>query len=94
MELSFSSCISVPENVLFRQLDEESVILHLDNEMYYGLDAVGTRMWTALTESENIQTAFDVLIDEFDVNPDTLQKDLGDLIDTLLTKGLLEIRDP
>ena len=93
MELSFSKRISVPENVLFRQLDDESVILHLDNEIYYGLDEVGTRMWTALTESENIQAAFNVLIDEFDVKPDTLQKDLGALIEKLLTKGLLEIQN-
>lgn len=94
MELSLSSHVSIPDNVLFRQLEEESVILHLETEMYYGLDDVGTRMWTVLTASESVRAAFEVLTAEYDTEPEILQKDLTGLIENLVDKGLLEIQKP
>lgn len=42
MAISFSDRVRVPDDVLISNLQEESVILNLDNERYYGLDDVGT----------------------------------------------------
>ena len=94
MAISFSNRVNVPDNVLFRQLEEESVILHLNTESYYGLDDVGTRMWTVLTGSETIQAAFETLTAEYDAEPEVLQKDLTGLIENLLDKELLELNKP
>ena len=94
MGISLSSRVGIPENILFRQLEDESVLLHLNKEMYYGLDDVGTRMWIVLAESESIREAFDVLSAEYDIEPDVLEKDLIGLIEHLLNKGLLEIQKP
>ena len=94
MGISFSTRVSVPDNVLFRQLEDESVILHLNKEVYYGLDDVGTRMWTVLAESETIQAAFDILADEYDIDPKSLENDLTGLVEKLVDKGLLEIEKP
>jgi len=33
--------------------------LNLKREDYLGLDAVGTRMWTLLTEMDSIQNAYE-----------------------------------
>ncbi len=94
MGISLGSRVGIPETVLFRQLEDESVLLHLNKEMYYGLDDVGTRMWTVLAESESIREAFDVLAAEYDIEPDALEKDLIGLIENLINKGLLEIQKP
>ena len=94
MTFSFSARVGIPDNVLFRQLEDESVLLHLNSEMYYGLDDVGTRMWTVLTESESVQAAFDLLAAEYDIEPQALQQDLTELIEKLVDKGLLEIQQP
>ena len=94
MGISFSTRVSVPDNVLFRQLEDESVILHLNKEVYYGLDDVGTRMWTVLAKSETIQAAFDILADEYDTDPESLENDLTGLVEKLVDKGLLEIEKP
>lgn len=93
MPISFSARVSVPPNVLFRQLDQESVILSLDTELYYGLDAVGTDMWQTLTSSDSIQVAYDALLGEYDVTPETLRTDLEQLIDKLVADGLLTVTD-
>jgi hypothetical protein len=93
MPLSFTQRVSVPDNVMFRELDGESVILDLDSESYFGLDEIGTRMWLAITAATSIQDAFDTLSAEYEVEPDTLRDDLNELLDTLIDRGLIEVPD-
>jgi hypothetical protein len=90
---SFSARIVVPADVLFRQLDQEAVILNLDSGLYFGLDAVGTDMWRALTTSDSIQAAYEKLLDEYDVAPDALRGDLEELIEKLAADGLLTVAE-
>ena len=89
MTISFSDRVRVPDEVLISNLQEESVILNLDSERYYGLDGVGTRFLSVLNESESIEAAYEVLRDEFDVDAQSLRQDLLDLIDNLLEQGIL-----
>jgi hypothetical protein len=89
----FSNRVIVPDTVLFRDLDGEAVILNLDTESYLGLDDVGTRMWTALTSQPSIQAAYDVLLAEFDVSPETLRADMERLIGEMLEHGLITLKD-
>lgn len=83
--------LTAPEHVMFRELDGEAVLLNLQNEMYYGLDEVGTRMWQLLTTSESVQAAMDSMLEEFDVTPETLEQDVARMIQELQEHGLLEI---
>jgi hypothetical protein len=89
--VSFNQRISVPVDVLVQELQGESVLLNLNSERYFGLDEVGTRMWTVLSKSQSIQQAYDALLAEYDVEPDVLRRDLVDLIDKLVDRGLVEI---
>ena len=93
MDVSFSQKVSSPEDVLFRDMGGESVLLNLDNENYYGLDEVGTRMWDVLTTSTSIQTAYETLLAEYDVAPEVLQQDITRLVEDLVAQGLLELSD-
>jgi hypothetical protein len=89
--ISFADRVKVPDAVLISGLDEESVILNLDSERYYGLDDVGTRMLTVLTTSDSIESAFEKLLDEYEVDRELLRRDLTTLIDRLVEQGLVEI---
>ena len=83
--------IRVPENVLFRELDGESVILNVDDDRYYGLDDIGTRIWQVLTECGSLERTFQALKAEYDVDPGTLRRDISGLVDKLTEKGLLDV---
>ena len=87
----FSQHISVPDDVLIRELGGESIILYLATEHYYGLDDIGTRMWQALSSSDTIQEAYDTLLLEYDVEPQRLQRDLQELVTQLVASSLLQI---
>jgi Coenzyme PQQ synthesis protein D (PqqD) len=89
MTISFSDRVTVPDDVLISRLQEESVILNLDSERYYGLDDVGTRFLSALTTSDSIETAYDQLRHEYDVDPQVLRNDLLALVENLIDQGLL-----
>ena len=79
----------VPDDVLISNLQDESVILNLDSERYYGLDDVGTRFLSVVTTSESIESAYARLRGEYDVDPDILRNDLLALIENLIDRGLL-----
>lgn len=81
----------VPSDVLISNVGGESVILNLNSERYFGLDQVGARMLAVLTTSDSIQTAFETLLEEYEVENEALRQDLVDLIDRLIEQGLLEI---
>jgi hypothetical protein len=91
--IPFSARVSVPEGVLVRNLEGESVVLNLETEKYFGLDEVGTRMWTLLTEAGNIQSAYDRLVAEYDVEPAQLRADMEKLISELVEHGLLTVSE-
>ena len=82
------------DDVLISNLQEEAVILNLDSERYYGLDDVGTRFLSVLNTSESIEAAYEVLHDEYDVDPQNLRQDLLDLTENLLQQGILIRANP
>lgn len=91
MTISFADRVRVPDDVLISNLQEESVILNLNSERYFGLDNVGTRMLAVLGNSESIETAYESLLSEYDVDPQVLRQDLTSLIESLLQQGLLTV---
>jgi coenzyme PQQ synthesis protein D (PqqD) len=89
--ISFADRVRVPDDVLISNLQDESVILNLNSERYFGLDNVGTRMLTVLSTSNSIEAAYELLLNEYDVDPHLLRQDLISLIENLVEQGLLEI---
>ena len=81
----------VPANVLIRQLDGESVLLNLESERYFGLDATGTRMWEVVTTQPCIASAFEKLQEEYEVEPEILRTHLTELLSGLVENGLLQV---
>ena len=89
--MEFLNRAMVPGHVLIRHMDGESVLLNLETEKYFGLDAMGTRMWEQVTTARNIDAAFVLLLDEFDVEPATLREHLSELLNRLVENGLLTV---
>ena len=81
----------MPQHVLVRQLEGESVLLNLESERYFGLDATGTRMWELVTTEPNVGAAFEKLLAEFDVEPEPLRNHLNELLSGLVENGLLQV---
>ncbi len=90
MTIAFTSRVVVPGHVLVQQVAGEAVLLNLQSERYFGLDGVGTRMWNLITTSDSIQSAYEALLSEYEVDADQLRRDVQNLVGNLLENGLLE----
>lgn len=77
--------------VVWRELAGEAVLLDLDGERYFGLDEVGTRVWTLIEEPRALAEVHGALLAEYAVGADELWRDLVELVDRLVTAGLAEV---
>ena len=77
-------------NVLFVELNNAMVLLDSENEQYWGLNEVGARMWQLLGETSDFTAVQRQLLDEYEVDADTLREDLTSLVTQLLDAKLLE----
>jgi hypothetical protein len=91
-QVSLDTALVVPEDVIFRELDGEAIILNLATGMYFGLDEVGTRVWALVTESGSLRRAVDVMVDEFEVERPALEGDVIGLATQLIDKGLFAVK--
>lgn len=85
--------LRVSDDVVFRELDGEAVILNLASGTYFGLDEVGTRFWRLIEHDDRVDTALATLEREYDVSAEVLRADLERLVAALVGKGLMVPED-
>lgn len=81
--------LHIPDDIVFRDIAGEAVVLNLSTGMYFGLDAVGTRIWHLLAEHGSSEPVIGALLAEYDVEEERLRRDVDALIQQLLNKGLV-----
>ena len=80
---------SLSRDTLASAVGDETVILHMKSGSYFGLNAVGTRIWTLLNEGFSPAAIRAQLAEEFDVAPDVLETDLRDLLAELVAHDII-----
>ncbi|MFO0586342.1 MAG: PqqD family protein [Polyangiaceae bacterium] len=87
-----TTTIARSEGVLSRVLDGEAVLLDTEGGAYFGLNAVGTRVWELIGSGGTTEDALlTTLLTEFDVTRDVLAKDLRDLLAGLEQRHLIQV---
>ena len=80
------------ESVFAQEVDGEMVLLDMNSENYFGLDEVGTTIWQAMQEKEVLQEVYDAMLEQYEVKPEVLERDLLDFVRKLDESGLVEIK--
>ena len=83
--------VAPSEDAVFRELDGQSVLLNLSTGMYFGLDPVGTQVWQLAAEDGSLRAVRQRLIEIYDADSDTIERDLLVLAEALVAKGLWSI---
>jgi hypothetical protein len=68
---------------------DETVILHLVNGTYYGLDPVGTRIWAMLKDRVAARDICQRLADEYEIEIATIEADTRQFLGDLEAQGIL-----
>ncbi len=91
--VSGQSTVVAAKDQVSCDLAGEAAILNLQAGVYYGLDAVGARVWHLLQEPRTVQDIRDTILMEYEVERDRCERDLLALLQDLAAAGLIEVRD-
>jgi hypothetical protein len=81
--------LTISTNAVARQVGDDTVILHLGSGTYFGLDAVGARIWQLMEEGKSVNEICDVMLDEYEVSREDLEHDITGLIKDLVAQDLV-----
>lgn len=90
VELSLASRVTIPEAVVSRDLGGETVVLNLETGVYFGLDPVGTDIWTALGTGATLQETADQLQAKYDATAEVVAADVLRFVGQMAAKGLVQ----
>jgi hypothetical protein len=91
MDPALTDSLTIPRDVLFRELDDEGVLLNLKTGIYFGLNPVGTRIWQLVAEHGSLERVLDVMLQEYEIGRRELASDLLELSRQLCAGGLAEV---
>ena len=76
-------------DVLYRDLEGQAVILDLSSGLYFGLNEVGTRIWTLMSEGRGVDDIAQILSREYEADVKTIERDIQNLADALRARNLI-----
>jgi len=89
--MNLNAKVTFADTVFAQEVDGEMVLLDMNSENYFGLDAVGTDIWQAMQEKETLQNVLEVLLEQYEVEEGVLKKDLLTFVDKLQESGLVKV---
>jgi hypothetical protein len=92
IELSTTQLVVAAPEQISCDLGGEEVILDLNTGVYYGLNPVGSRIWSLIHEPRSTQEILDVMMSEYEVNHYECEQQVLDFLNELAERGLVEIK--
>ncbi len=83
--------VRVPDHVVQRAFESETVVLNLHTGEYHGLNHTAARMLEALREHGSVPATAEVIAREFQLPVEKVTGDLTDLCADLAFRSLIEI---
>ncbi len=92
--LNASTVVTRTSGLIESTIDNEIVALNIETGTCYGLNAVGSRIWTLLANPIRISEICATLVDEYQVEAATCEGEVLDLIGHLLEENLVITANP
>lgn len=80
----------ISADAVANQVGDETVILHMGNGTYYGLDTIGTALWDGFVAGKTPIEVCDHITAEYDVERETVLADMRQFLSDLADHGLVE----
>jgi hypothetical protein len=82
--------VRVSDQVVYEVVDREAVVLDLVSGRYFQLNEVATRALELIGETGDFGAVEEKIAREYEVDRGVLASDLGQLVDELRARGLLD----
>lgn len=78
-------------DVVHETIDGETVIVNLENGIYYSLRNSGVDIWNLLETGANLDELGEAMISRFDGSPDEIRRAITELLVALQQEGLVKV---
>lgn len=75
--------------VLSQNIDDETVLLDMKSENYFGINDVGSRVLEILRPGADLDSIVETLANEYEVERSQLEDDISELLQQFLDAGLI-----
>ena len=86
-----SSVVVAADHQTSTEVEGESVILDLEDGIYYGLNPMGARIWSEIQEPTAVEEIIVAITAEYDVNSEQCRRDVISLLQDLRENNLIEV---
>jgi hypothetical protein len=93
MSMELTAQVRLAKDVLMQKVGDDAILLNLSTENYFTLDEVGTRIVTALQESDSLKQAVWKLVGIYEVDESKLTSDAVRLVEECEQHGLLQVTE-
>ncbi|MCP4960587.1 MAG: PqqD family protein [Actinomycetia bacterium] len=94
MTVSLDTVIRRSTEILHSDLGDQAVMMDLDAGAYYGLNAVGARIWTLADEPVALTKVVDRLLEEFEVERDECESAVAEFVADMIERKVVEVMEP
>jgi hypothetical protein len=75
-------------------VDEEIFMLSLRAGAYFGLNPIGSEIWTLLAKPRRLGDLCAMLSQMYEIDTETILRDTSGFLEALLARGLVRLVDP
>lgn len=94
-QATVKTILSRNEDILFAPINQDqAVMMSLESQRYYGLDAVGLRIWEILDAPRSIDEIVTQILSEFSVDQPTCQSAVLRFAQEMIDHGVARVVTP
>jgi hypothetical protein len=88
-DISPDTVLQRKSDLLFNEIDDEVVMLSIENNEYYGMDKVGSRIWELIKQPVSFKVLVAKLMEEYEVSEQQCSEDILTFLNKLTDKKLI-----
>ena len=91
--ITLDSVVSQSPELVATDIDGQTAILSIQSGAYFGLDGVGTRIWSLLVQPEKVNRLCECLLGEYHVERTQCEQQVLAFLQKMAEANLLNVQD-
>ena len=88
-EIGLDTCIKRAGGLVSTRVDEDVVLMSIASGKYYGMDAIGSRIWDILEKPVKVAVIVETLMAEYNVDQKRCEEDVLAFLNKMLGKTII-----
>jgi sensor histidine kinase YesM len=88
---SLQGTVKISENIIWREVSDEAVLLNVDTSNYYTLNTIGTEVWKMLCDKKKIEDVVSAMNKKYDEPEEKIARDVRSLLKELQEEKLIRM---